>query len=98
RQTKGTKTAETSSQYLNCRIQCRLWVYILGSMAMSGLVIVHRPCKLKLYSTHGRGIPLNKTSMLVWVSIFPSGMSLLETGYGFPVLAKLIGISMVCIK
>src|SRR6202040_4175045 len=56
------RTTETSSRYSNCRIQCNLRVYIFGSVAMSGLVIVHRPCKLKLYSTHGRGIPLNKTS------------------------------------
>src|ERR1700719_4397049 len=56
------RTTETSSRYSNCRIQCNLRVYILGSVAMSGLVIVHRLCKLKLYSTHGRGIPLNKTS------------------------------------
>src|ERR1700720_3262723 len=56
------RTTETSSRYSNCRIQCKLRVYILESVAMSGLVLVHRLCKLKLYSTHGRGILLNKTS------------------------------------
>ena len=57
-----TEATETSSRYSNCRIQCNLRVYILGSVAMSGLVLVRKPCKLKLYSTHGRGILLNKTS------------------------------------
>src|ERR1700723_410494 len=47
------RTTETSSRYSNCRIQCSLRVYILGSVAMSGLVIVRRPCKLWCHSLRG---------------------------------------------
>ena len=66
---------------------------------MSGLVLVRRPCKLKLYSTHGRGIPLNKSSSVsLGQNLSGRVMSFPETGYGFLVSAKLIGTSMVHIS